>query len=189
MSRFLSLHAGGIVRGRKAILLVGPGGAGKTTLVVRFVSAGFHFLSDDEIKICVKELKAYPSPRELFLKGNAPQLFPKLVFGLIPEPAGQSMWWLDPQAIRKDCVSPPTEVWGFIFLCRQKTLQAKIRQLSQAEGLSRLFAECMNFPDVKRAGFDALVDLTSRCPMLEVTYWDLEECFQALQEVIPDDDH
>jgi HPr kinase/phosphorylase len=45
------LHASCVARDADAILLVGPSGSGKSDLVLRLLSRGFHLVADDQVDI------------------------------------------------------------------------------------------------------------------------------------------
>ena len=49
--RLLVLHAAGVSRAGRGLLLIGPGGAGKTTLAAALNASGWELLSDDVIPV------------------------------------------------------------------------------------------------------------------------------------------
>jgi len=60
---FLMIHAGVVVRGDRALILVGPSGMGKTTLVLDLLQHGFAFLSDDVCPMHISTGRVHPFPR------------------------------------------------------------------------------------------------------------------------------
>ncbi len=68
------LHAGAVSDGRRGLLLVGPSGAGKTTLVLELIKRGLHFLSDETAALAqgwvhpflrsIRVRRRHPQPRQ-----------------------------------------------------------------------------------------------------------------------------
>jgi len=65
-SEFIILHAGVVSRDNRAVILSGPPGIGKTTLVTKLLEAGYSFLSDDYCPIHKKTGAVHPFPRSLW---------------------------------------------------------------------------------------------------------------------------
>ena len=61
----LLFHAGVISAGERGMLICGPPGFGKTSLVLRLVQAGFGFLSDDYAPVALESGWVSPFPRSL----------------------------------------------------------------------------------------------------------------------------
>ncbi|MEM2507512.1 MAG: hypothetical protein QXF61_10775 [Nitrososphaeria archaeon] len=65
------VHAGGVSRDNKAILFVGFGGSGKTSLVLRALEIGFKLLGDDHVILDKGKVLPFPTAISLF-KYNVP---------------------------------------------------------------------------------------------------------------------
>lgn len=65
---FLLLHAGVAARQGKAVMLAGPPGLGKTTLVLKLLESGFSFFSDDVCPVEWNTGLVHPFPRSLWIK-------------------------------------------------------------------------------------------------------------------------
>jgi hypothetical protein len=74
------VHAACVSKGRKAILICGTEGKGKTTLLMKFLRSGFKFIGDDSIYLQFKknQLICYPFPRSIKINHQDPKKFPKL---------------------------------------------------------------------------------------------------------------
>ncbi|HKI04871.1 MAG TPA: hypothetical protein VKK31_23025 [Thermoanaerobaculia bacterium] len=74
------LHAGGLCRNGRALLLPGTSGAGKSTLTLALARAGFGFLSDDTVFLARRPggLKILAFPDEIDLTDQTVGFFPEL---------------------------------------------------------------------------------------------------------------
>ena len=64
---FVLLHAGVVVRNNQAVILAGPPGVGKTTLVLRLLDEGFTFFSDDFCPVHKESGLVHPFPRSVWV--------------------------------------------------------------------------------------------------------------------------
>lgn len=70
------LHAGGVCRNGRALLLPGTSGSGKSTLTLALARAGFGFLGDDTLFL--KESRVLAFPDEFDLTDETVSFFPEL---------------------------------------------------------------------------------------------------------------
>ena len=68
LQRFVTLHAAAVARGRDLVLLAGESGAGKTTLTLALLDAGWAYLSDDVAPVETDTGLVHPFPKPLGLK-------------------------------------------------------------------------------------------------------------------------
>ena len=73
------IHAAGVVRNGRAVLLLGASKAGKSTLCYACVRAGFGLLSEDTVCVSLAHgLRVWGHPGPIQLLPDAPRLFPEL---------------------------------------------------------------------------------------------------------------
>src|SRR5919106_6418542 len=75
-----SVHAGGLCRGGRGLVLPGTSGAGKSTLTIALVRAGFGFLGDDTLFLVHRPegLRLLAFPDEVDLTEQTVEFFPEL---------------------------------------------------------------------------------------------------------------
>jgi hypothetical protein len=72
-------HMAGLAIGRKGILIPGQSGAGKTTLTLALLRAGFGFLADDTVFLSTSNgLKVLAFPDEIDITSQTANFFPEL---------------------------------------------------------------------------------------------------------------
>ncbi|MEA1867253.1 MAG: hypothetical protein U9N19_04005 [Thermodesulfobacteriota bacterium] len=72
IENFMVLHAGVVERNGKAVILAGPPGTGKTTLVLELLKDGYGFFSDDFCPIHKVTRRVHPFPRSMWVVGDGP---------------------------------------------------------------------------------------------------------------------
>jgi GTPase SAR1 family protein len=184
MTSFFRIHSGGVVRNGFGSLLVGPSGSGKSTLVLRLVTDGFSLLGDDEVWVDPESLLLHSNPRYLLLKESAWDLFPayREKFALA-EKKERLSWWLHPDDIRTGCQADPTPLWGVICLKPPSGRHPLLEEIGQAEVLSNIIKESMNFPGDAR--LTVLIKIVKAAKLFRLNIGDLDECAEMLSEVLP----
>ena len=98
----LAIHAGVVVLNGRAVLIAGPSGRGKTTLVLGMLRRGLDLLSDELALVAGDDRTILAYPRGLHVRPAALALFPELAFLAETEPydlGGGSEWSVGPAAL------------------------------------------------------------------------------------------
>lgn len=121
------LHSGGVVvpEAHAGVLIIGPSGSGKSTLTLQLVSAGWAYLSDDEVLLSANdgqiEARGF---RSFFALADASTSAFKNCF----EPAGTRIQQAVPRFLLFTAVTGGSET--------------QLHELSQAETMARLIRAC-----------------------------------------------
>jgi coenzyme PQQ synthesis protein D (PqqD) len=144
----MALHAAGLMAPEGVLLIAGRKGSGKTTLSAALLAAGWGYLSDDTILLHARTLDAVAVPYSLGIKAGS---WP-LLAGLYPSLDRMAIHRReDGEVIRYFC--PPRENYALprsvrwiAFPTRSANSRSTIRQLTQLEGLQRIFEHCCAIP-------------------------------------------
>jgi hypothetical protein len=113
------LHAGGLVRGGSALLLAGPSGTGKSTLVYAAARAGFSVLAEDAVFLQLDPFRVWGMPSFVHLSPDARRFFPELD-GRAPElrPNGKMKIAVSLEEMGAAAARPMAERAGVCLLAR-----------------------------------------------------------------------
>src|SRR5262249_12499359 len=121
------LHSGGVIlpNTEAGVLIIGPSGSGKSTLTLQLASAGWGYLSDDEVLLSATDGQVEARGfRRFFALVGAPTSTYKDCF----EPAGTRIQQTVPRFLLFTAVSGASET--------------KLHELTQAETMARLIRAC-----------------------------------------------
>lgn len=134
------LHAGCVAKNDRGVLLVGHPRAGKSTLTLAAVRAGFRFLSDEQPLLGLRRGRvwAHAFPRRIRLEPSSAARFPELrrfhngtekrvVFSL------KKIW--------PDSLQSAAPVYALVFPRFKKQPGLRLRRIPPAEALSRLMQD------------------------------------------------
>jgi hypothetical protein len=167
------VHAAGLAVGGKGLLIAGQSGAGKTTLALALLRAGFDFLADDTVFLSLREsgLRILAFPDEADVTTQTLGFFPELqrlthaskASGRLKQPVcatslyqARPCWECAPEAI--------------IFPQPGKSSRSVLTPMPKAEALVQLVCNVLRTePRSSQAHLDALAGLvkTSRCYRLK----------------------
>jgi hypothetical protein len=188
------VHAAGLSVAGKGLLVAGQSGAGKTTLAIALVRAGFGFLADDTVFLSSGErgLRILAFPDEVDVTPHTLEFFPELQ-PMSPAPK------LNPRLKQAVCVTTTYGVrpcWEcvpevIVFPRRGQSGRSMLSPMPKAEALLELVCNVLR-TDARssQAHLDALAELVrkSRCFRLQ-TGGDFDRLPALLRSVMDDPAH
>jgi len=187
-SYFLALHAGGVTRDDRAMLLVGKSESGKTVLTGAMVGEGWDYLSDDMILMKRGSFSAQAVPSSLTIKAGGWELLASRFPGREAprqhaRADGQTVGYISPPRPRQGFNVPKLVRW-VVFPSRDPGLAGGVRALTPLEGLQRLLTHCCGVPaSLLPADIRRMVDASADIRWFEMTLADLDAAVAALHSI------
>lgn len=162
LSTHLWFHAGAAAQRGSAVVILGPGGRGKSTLVTRLCANGWTYLSDDTIAVDPISDRAFPFP----------------VTPAVREDQGCEVPLERLRTIRKtdvDLISAAVcreamPIGALVFPVYSLSSPSKLSRCSPATAALELLGNCLNFTSHREAAVYYLCDLAMRLPAFRLTY-------------------
>lgn len=173
---FLILHAAVVARDRRAVLLPGPPGAGKSTLCAALVHRGWQLLSDELALVSPVDGQIHPIPRPVSLKGRAIDIIgdwaPNAVLGrrIVATRKGD-LAMMRPPGGTSEAARPHRVVFPRYRAGAPPQLMARPR----AHAAIELARNGLNYGILGHTGFYALMDVVERCECHDFTYGELND--------------
>jgi hypothetical protein len=163
-----SVHAAGLSRAGRAVLVPGSSGAGKTTLTIALARAGFDFLGDDMLFLSTHAggLRVHAFPDEVDVTASTAEFFPELrPFLSLPREPGWPKWSFRVETVYAAHVAWTCEPAALVFPRIAHTAVSRLESIRSDEALLELLPNVLLTESrACQAHLAALAQLTSTTP-------------------------
>ncbi|HKI94792.1 MAG TPA: hypothetical protein VJ992_05820 [Gemmatimonadales bacterium] len=174
----LHLHAAGCALPAGAVLALGPSGAGKSSLALHWSVTG-HAVYGDDIALVDDDAHVHPFKRLFRVHPDRIARYGDACRRLgDPDPDEE---WFDPGAVGGWAGPAPVRVLALARYVPGAPLA--ITRMLPAESLAALLAAVMPTGRSATEGFDTLLGMSARTPMVRVTFGEAAEAADALVEM------
>ena len=183
--RWLLLHASGVERDGRALLMSGHSGAGKSTLSALLAERGWRLLGDEFALVDLASGAVHPFPRPISLKNEsiavmAAEVAADRLGRLIAGTPKGDIRHLRPPAdaiARMDETARPA-----LLLFPQFGFAEDVRPMGAVETFVRLTQASTNYVALGEAGFGALTRLVGTVPALAIDYADTAGAIRLVEQ-------
>lgn len=183
----VALHTAAVVRNRKALLLAGSPGAGKTTLALALTRSGWALAADDVV-LLDQDGRITGLPFPLTAKSSSWPLidehWPELSAGpVFHRPDGFDVRYIVPEPMAG---AGPWEIGSVVLLDRRAEGDALLEEVEPTSAFAALLAEGTSHDQqLSTAGFTALVGALDKAQCRRLIYSDLLEGADVLRDLCP----
>jgi HprK-related kinase A len=184
--RYLLLHASGVEKDGRALLMTGESGAGKSTLAALLMTRGWRLLGDEFVLIDPATGMAHGFPRLISLKNQAIEVMARAAEGgrwgpvLAGTPKG-TVRHLVPDARAIAAMDQPA--LPALLLFPNFGFAAAEREVLPSECFVRLTQASTNYVALAEAGFDALTRLVRNVPARAIDYPDTATALASVERL------
>jgi hypothetical protein len=180
----LVLHAGCVARGEGAILVSGPPGAGKSTLVAALVARGLTYLADEALPVdlVTARVRAFPGP--MMLDDHSLELLPEVAPLRVPRVTTELKHTIIASRRPPAAESAARDVTIVLFPERDPSGLTAVQPVGRAETVVRLAQHSFNLPTHGHAAIDVLSRVASHAPAFRVVGDDPHAAADAVIEAL-----
>jgi HprK-related kinase A len=179
------VHAGVVAVGGDAIVLPGPSGRGKSTLVAALCLSGLAYASDELAVLDPVTAAVRPFAKAICLKeggwraiaSHFPEVTPHLA---APGEEGMTRYLTPPRLCRSDA---PMRVRHVVLPMRRPGATADLAPIHRSEAIAELAEHALNLPRHGYRGVETLLELAAGAECYALTYDDLGGAIARLAEL------
>lgn len=156
------IHAGAVEAGQKALLIAGPSGNGKSTMVTLLSERGWKFLSDDIAPIRMDANEVLPFPQTPRRRIHPRRELPPEAIGVLD----RETVLIDPQRIQRRAVA----IGAIVFPAYRGGAASELQRVTAGEAALKLIRDCTNFADHKAAAVARAVEMARTIPIYGLNF-------------------
>lgn len=187
----MQIHAGVVGMGDACIAIPGAAGAGKSTLTIALIRAGFTYFSDEVALLEHGLNRIRPVPLAIGIKSTgwettAPFVDDLYSIAVHHRMDGKLVRYIPPGLVG-NVAAPGTlgRIQAVIFPCYGIDNEAAIHRLTGIEGFKRLLAECMTIPgSLTQDDVSSMADWIRDTSFLDLRYASSEEAVKLIQSAV-----
>jgi HprK-related kinase A len=187
--RFLTLHASGVERGGRTIIMPGESGSGKSTLAAGLGYRGWRFLSDEFALIDPDTQLHHAYPRPTSLKNDAIAVMKDWIATerfskLFPGTQKGDICYLRPEVRsiqRMHETAPPKLI---VFPAFSRDYEPALIPMTASEAMVRMVAGSANYDKLGQRGFECMTRLVNECQAYWLRYRNFDEADALLGQVL-----
>jgi hypothetical protein len=163
-SDLIWLHAGAAAYRCSSVMILGPWGRGKSTLVTSLYANGWNYLSDDVVPLDPNSGRAFPFPLTPMVRENPGEELP---LERVSE-LRKAVVLLRPERVCRD----PIPISAIVFPVYRRGCHTQLLPCSPATAALELLQNCLNFPSHREAAVRYVCDLVRKVPAFRLSYSD-----------------
>lgn len=171
-TRYVVIHAGCVALDGRGIVLPGPMGSGKSTLVTALVLEGFRYLSDELAPLDPVTGRLHPYPRPIVLEPGSFRFFPQLRPSVAPELDDPGRWLVSADEVRPGSRGGPVPPGAIVFSRFEPGAAGQAVPVSRSEAVTLLADQTLNLALLGNEAVAALGRLALSAPAYRLTFGD-----------------
>lgn len=186
---FLTLHAAVVERERRAVILAGRAGAGKSTLAAALLASGWRHLADELALIHPRTCDVEPLVRPICLKDKSIDLVramvPDAVFGPRCPSArkGVVVHMRPPPAGVARANEAATPAW-LVFVRHEAQADLRFDAIAKHDAMRQAVETSFNYKLLGERGFETLTRLVDMCDCRTLVYGDVHAAVRAIDDAL-----
>jgi hypothetical protein len=178
------LHAGGVQAGHVGILLPGPSGSGKSSLVAALVERGLRYLSDEIVVLGDGGATMAGLPRPLALRPGAQEVLARWRPAVDQEPMAGSTWFVDPGLVVPGSAGVPCPPALMVSPRFSAGSETALTELASPQALVELVGNSVRYGRPDPAHVELLAGVARRCRRYRLEFGDLDDAARTVAGLV-----